>query len=221
MSIPKEWYTTRKNDDLLFEYSDYNDSNPDKALKSPHDKRITNICRELHIDIKRYYDFIVDYMNFGHPWVLITPHYEYFEHFHAEDEYRYKANIELDYGEGKQKDLSNTPRKAYIQFYKDTTPNQLIEFIKSNTTKIIEIQKNLPNYPHRKKYEHFKRDLQVYLLYLLGNNPTEIPSILIKNNVPDEDTKEMVTLEEEYAIADPHVHVIIKEMEQRISEIFP
>lgn len=186
LNVPKDWYKTGKHEDRYAEYVEYCESNPDKELKQPHDKRITDICDELNINAKRYYDFIVDYMYYAHPWVLITPHYEYFEHYHAEDEYRYKATIEPSYYESPKKSLGQIPKTVSIHIYSNTTKNGLKNFIVGNWDKIKEMQQYLDPYPHRKKYGKFKRDIYIYLLHLKGYSTLRIDEELIKNDPSNE-----------------------------------
>ncbi len=216
LKIPEEWHTYKKNARLHEEYQNYNKTYPNEALIIPHDKRIIKICNNFGINIKRYYDFIVNYLYFGCAYVIIPKHFEYFEYFFAKDEYRYKTTFELDYGEDKEQKLSETPLKGYIQFYKDTTPNQMISFIKANLPEIKKIQKHLPLYPHHKKYESFKRDLQVYILYLLGEKPMDIPDIMSKNISKKASKKDV----NEANIEEAQVYAIIKDFGNRIKNIF-
>lgn len=208
LNVPKDWYTTRKHEDNYAEYLEYCESNPDKELKQPHDKRITDICDKLNINVKRYYDFIVDYMYYSHPWVLITPHYEYFEHYHADDEYRYKATIEPNYYEPRKRSLGQQPKTASIHIYNNTTKNGMKNFIDANWDKIKEMQQYLDPYPHKKKYGKFKRDIFIYLLHLKGNKTFQIDEALIAMDVNNE-------------LLNEDIRQIIVDLEKQIGALLP
>src|SRR5258708_4789046 len=60
LKVPHEWYTSKKQEDWIEEYDNYNKNHPDEALITPHDPRIIEICSDFRINVKRYYDFIVD-----------------------------------------------------------------------------------------------------------------------------------------------------------------
>lgn len=186
-NIPEHWHTPKNNINYFDEYTLYLESNKE-APTDNFDPTVLKICNEFNIDAKKYSEFVSNYLFFGNTQVLKPPHLEWFEHFYATDEYRNKASIELDYGEGKEENITETPQKAYIRIYKDTSKTGLISFIEKNWIKISKIQKELEPYPHTKRYGKFKRDIQVYIYHLLGNKTPAILDKLADNSEYIEET---------------------------------
>ena len=171
--IPPAWHTTDKNSNLYEDYLEYLNIHPE-APRHPYDKPITDLCIKVGVDIKKHSDFILGYLYYGYTLPLKPEHVDWYQPFYSTDEYRYKANIELDYGDSTEEKEKMEIKKGYIRFYNDTTPNQLVRFIKDNWQTIAKVQAQLKPYQHTKKHSQPKRDIFVYLLHLLGNKSPEI-----------------------------------------------
>jgi len=185
--VPEHWHTPKNNKNYFDEYVHYLELNKNTPT-DVFDPVIIKICNEFNIDKKKYSEFISNYLLFGTAQVLKPPHLEWFEHFYATDEYRNKASIELDYGEGKAENLTENPQAAYIRIYKDTSKTGLISFIEKNWLAISHIQKQLNSYPHTKRYGKFQRDIQIYIYHLLGNKTPVILDKLAEKSIYIEET---------------------------------
>jgi len=211
--VPTKWHTPKHSDDLYDEYLDYHDKIK-TAPTNVYDPAITHICDSFGLDRKKYREFILDYMYYGNVWVYAPPHYKWFEHFYMKDEYRHRARFEIDYGEGKEEKLTDQPQKASIRIYQDTSKTGLIEFIENNWLEISKIQKELPEYPHSKRYGRFKRDIQIYILHLLGKNTNEIAKIL-DENIPEDIANKA------YYVDGSAIRQTAVDIEKRIADLFP
>jgi len=186
-NVPEHWHTPKNNTNFYEEYVNYLQSHK-TAPTGTFDPVVIKICDDFHIERKKYSEFISNYLLFGTAQVLKPPHLEWFEHFYATDEYRNKASIELDYGEGKAENLTENPQAAYIRIYKDTSKTGLISFIEKNWLAISHIQKQLNSYPHTKRYGKFQRDIQIYIYHLLGNKTPVILDKLAEKSIYIEET---------------------------------
>lgn len=127
-------------------------------------KEIRDICLLCKVNPQVIGDFVYGYLYFGD----VVPMKPYDDiSINAKDELRFKCKLEaltLDYNTIPREDRE----RGYIRFYKDTTIEGILNFIDANKDKIREIQKGLKYYPYTrtKRYINFKRDFQVYLLFL-------------------------------------------------------
>jgi len=203
-SIPKEWHTKEKLTDEDWErWEKWTLETKPTPPRSSYDEDIVTLCREVGINPMEYGEFIVGYLYFGQ--IMFTWPMGF--NIQTADEYRYRAKLEADYGNGLYDISTNTPQKGYIRFYKDTTQNQLISFIKNNWKDIQSIQQDLLPYPHPKKYSVFKRDILIYLHHLFGNKaPT------IANEVAS------ISDNEGYAVDDVEVRQIISFLDRKLKK---
>lgn len=171
-NIPREWYSKGKFQNIRMDNEKilrWLSKNP----SIPSDMEMYEISEQCKIDTRKYWAFIQNYLCSGR--VISLMPYSYV----AKNEFKYKAHIELDFGENDEDFGVNPEKKIYLKkasvvFYKDTTINQLVEFIKENRKEISDIQRKLSTYSHPQKYGYFKREIFIYLLYLLGEKPAEI-----------------------------------------------
>ncbi len=205
--IPKTWYTTEKQNDLYAEYLKHCKAHPD-APTMPYDEPIVNLCKRIGVDVKKYSDFVLGYLYYGYVLPLKPDQVDWYQPLFTKDEHRYKANIELDYGDSTEEKEEMEIKKGYIRFYGDTTPNQLTRFIKDNWRGIQAIQSQLKPYQHTKKHSQFRRDILIYLFHLFGNKSPEIMD-------------KIVTDELNYPLDYVEVRQIISDLKNRINKILP
>lgn len=218
--VPEKWHSARKREDSIYEeWWEFIENKKPTPPFTIMDREIIEICKKYKVNHKRYGNFVIEYLYFGDA----TPIRDYYYlNFNARGEYRYKARIELDFGEGMYDVPTNTPQKGYIRFFKDTTKNRLIKFIKENWDNIKQIQSNLQPYPHSRKFGSFKRDIQIYLIHLLGKKPDEIIEQVKKENIPNYETLDMYELEKlekPYDLGENAVYELIKDIDKRIRSI--
>lgn len=211
--IPVSFYTTGVDYKVWVEWCKKNNVNPDMDW---YTEDIVNICRDFNIHPNRYAFFVYFHLFFGH----VLPQETDLGHsnVYSKKEFNYRARLETDRTMlDSHKVLVN---RGYIRFFKDTTKNQLINFINENWDSIKDIQERLLPYPHPKKFGRFKRDIQVYILHLLGRTASEIAETIYKENVPeDADDKTIKEAEVIYSIEQTAVFKIIEDMEMRIRQI--
>lgn len=216
-NIPKKFYESGKNDDKLsneqLKWIDEQTTNPPFICDHEDIIKLCNLCG---VDSERYGQFVINYLYFGK--VTPIPFYTGYSWI-AIDEFKYKARIEtvykfVDKGFGNNRHTEAYIDNGHIRFYKDTTINQLIKFIKANKKDIRDIQTRMTKYPHSKKYGRFKRDIQIYILHLLGQNSEKIAQTIQDENIPAD-----VTNQDKYKIYEPEetaVRQIISDIESKI-----
>ncbi|GEM_PF-2294403 len=169
----------------ILDYDGYTVKIKDKLLKKDIPQHeIRNICEACNVDFSTYLQCIENYIYANH--IEPLPLIDGFDNYGAfKNEYKYKSRVEV-FGRKYQSPSGdrNTVR-AYIQFYSDTTPNQIKNFIDDNASTIKGLQPLLSSYPHSKRYGSFKRDIQIYLLHLLGYKAPEIDEKIIEQNPDD------------------------------------
>ena len=154
------------------------EKHPD-APQGGFDSRIQDLCNKYQLDPIRYADFVDGYLYYweAHPFLPlnISPM--------LENEAKYKSKLEFIYENG------NDPKAGYIRFYKDTTPNQLIQFVKANSQVIRQWQKSLTKYPHQKSHHMgtFVEHIRIFLLYIKGHTDREINKIIRQETKMDID----------------------------------
>lgn len=187
------------------------------------DERIYTLCKRCHVNPKIYGAFVITYLYYRDPrpyrMEKLSP-FSQDPHFRAVDEFRYKSRIELDHGMPREEEYTDNTQRLSIRIFKDTTKGRLIEFIEENWKDIQELQKDLLPYPHRKKYEKFERDIQVYILYLLGNSASDIANIMQRENIPDElDDVTSIELEKDYLLEMSRISEIVSDVAKSIKSI--
>lgn len=218
--VPTKWFTTGKLDNpYINELTELYENAPDTILNEYSDE-ISDICRNCGIDPKKYNFFVFRYFYLANVKIIVGA--IDFPTMPSE-EFKYKCRIELISGDklfAAKSVLKEKGTKAYIRFYKDTTINQLIEFIKSNKYLIRLIQNEIQHgpqpYPHTKSYGMFKRDLQVYLLHLLGNKAPDIAGQIATENIPQDENVDTKKLEEIYFLEESAIRQIIKDIKTRV-----
>lgn len=215
--IPIYCYTTRKDDDLYDEYLALHKKYKD-APEYPMHPYIKQLCDEFGFDIKKHGEFIIDYLYHGHIRPIAPLYYPWLEHHYTGSEYKYKADLIADHG-GENKNVSEKPYAGYLRFYKDTTKNKLIKFIEENWDKIAKVQEELMEYPHHKHYGRFKRDIQVYILHLLGFTAPQIADRIVEDNVIQDENREPTTLDDLYYIEDTTIRQIIVDVGSKINAL--
>lgn len=192
---------------------------------SSYDKRICNLCLACNVHPKIYGEFVLEYLYVGFDIPVTSASlksaklFDLSLHQPLKDEFRYKTRVELDYGEERDDNYTDEPQKVSIQIFKDTSKTGLIKFIETNWLGIQKTQRCLQAYPHTKKFEFFKRDMQVYLLHLLGKKPSEIASNLAKENIPDKEGEEFKRLEKIYSLDEERIYKITEDFDARIASI--
>lgn len=212
-SIPEEWHTKEKLTDKDWNYWEkWVEETEPTPPRTAYDEEIHLLCQEVGIDPIEYGEFVVGYLYFGDVNIIRSMGFN----IQTDDEYRYKAKLETEHGLGLYDIPAITPQKGYIRFYKDTTKNQLIKFIEERWEYIERLKKDLPKYPHTKKYGRFKRDVQIYILHLLGQNTPSILDELTKS-IKDID-RELTEEENSYFLDEPSVRQVIKDIDDRIKQ---
>lgn len=218
--VPNKWFTTGKLDNLYNdELVELLENSPDTTLNE-YSNEFSEICVKCGVTPKKYNYFVYGYFYLADVKIDV----EALDFPIISDDYKYKCGIEVVSGDKlsftDKPALKDTSPKAYIRFYKDTTINQLIEFIKSNKDLIRFIQKRLAGgpqtYPHTKSYGRFKRDLQVYLLHLLGNKAPIIAEQIVKENIPEGENIDIKELEKIYSLENDAIRQIIKDIKTRV-----
>lgn len=187
LKVPEELYSDNKSRDSFktwIEWTYTKKTHPPTIESSG--KELLTICKEFHLDAKKYDLTIMCYLYFND---IMLPDEErndwnWRDFLVSNEDYRFKANFEIDYFNDKGIETT-APQRAYIRFFEDTTPKQLKNFIDKNKDKIKYFQKGLKAYPHESKYSMFRRELLVYLLYLKGNTPLQISSDFAQKNISD------------------------------------
>jgi hypothetical protein len=189
------------------EWERWEKKNYKTAPTNIYSKEILNLCAEFGLSPpNRYAFFVYHYLFFNQ----IFPSETDLGHgsVYSKKEYRYRARLETNaYKTFPQPNV--TIREGYIRFFKDTTPNQLINFIKENWRQLKMIQGSLPLYPHPKKYSRFKRDILVYIHHLLGLTAPEIANAIA---TIDEES------EEGYDLNDVEVRQIISYIDKKMTK---
>jgi len=148
------------------------DDHPE-APQNWYDDRITRLCLKYSLNPIRYASFVNGYLYYSecHPFTPIDIPSPILE-----NEAKYKSRFEFIYGN------SNSPQAGYIRFYKDTTINQIVQFVKANKNIVKKTQQTLSKYPHQ--YSHhmgtFPDQLRIFLLYIQGHTDKEINEIMAK-----------------------------------------
>ena len=179
---------------------------------SHNSKEIRDICLLCRVNPQVMGDFVFGYLYFGD----VAPMKPYNDvSIDAKDEVRFNCKLEaltMDYRTIPREDRE----RGYIRFYKDTSRKGLENFIDANIDKIRQIQKGLKPYPYTrtKRYKYFKRDIQVYILNLLGNKKANILKELYDGNIPIDNTD--ANLDEIYQIDDTKVYEIIEDIEEHL-----
>lgn len=203
--------------------SDYIDwakhQNPSPPYKNT-DAKIYDLCADCRVDFKKYGTFIINYLYYG----FVTPSgksripFNLNPYFAPKEEYRYKSRIELDYGIGKPDGYKSKLHKANIRIFGNTSQKNLINFIKVNWSYIVKLQKELEPYPHISKYDNIKREVQVYIFYLLGETATGNADRLSKENIPGNLPPEITEeLEKEYNLYEDNINKIVKKIKLHIN----
>jgi hypothetical protein len=156
--------------------------------------------------VKLYSEFVLEYLYFrsvqiSKPSTDVKRTFNY--------EHKYKVKIDVDYGDylyEEELKYNGEPKKLLIEVFKDTTKNRLINFIEENWHEIEEYKKYLKAYPHTKLYGTFKRDVQVFILSLLGHKASEIGDILIQEN------------HEDFSLSSNDIYQIINDFKLRIKQ---
>jgi hypothetical protein len=165
-------FTPPLTDDKSEFITNWINEHPD-APQNWYDDRIGDLCLRYSLDPIRFASFVEGYLYYRecHPFVPIdvaTPI--------LENEARYKSKFEFIYGN------SNSPKAGYVRFYKDTTINQIVQFVRANKNIIKRTQQTLSEYPHQ--YSHhmgtFPDQLRIFLLYIQGHTDREINEIMEK-----------------------------------------
>lgn len=137
------------------------------APQYSNDMRLVNLCIKYRLDPIRYSEFVYGYLYYGSIETFLP-----FKNntTQVSNEARFKTKIECVY-EG-----TNNPKAGYIRFYKDTTINQIKEFVDTNGTIIKKIQASLPEcpLPHSHHMGTFALHMRIFLLYLNGKTDREI-----------------------------------------------
>lgn len=199
------------------------------AMKSssnpPHwdyDSRVYSLCKKCHVNPRMFGNFVLEYLYKGRTEPVLENWFfaPWFLHHSVEDEYRFKSRVEVDYGEERPDEYTDDPQKVFLQVFKDTSKTGLINFIEKNWEKRIKpLQQSLKPYPHSRKFEHFKRDIQIFILSLLDNKPNEIAGIIGKENIPEEESEERTRLEDLYALDEDRIYDIIDNFRDHITSI--
>lgn len=194
-------------------------TNPPQLL---YDKRVVKLCNDCNVDPLIYSNFVLDYLYYEEliPITANNLHLilgiDQSQHLTAKNEFRYKSRIVKDHGDMPTSEYTDEPQNLFIQIFNGTSQNGLINFITENWPIIKRFQKHLKPYPHAKKFEFFKRDVQIYLLHLLSCKPKEIAQIILDENVPDDEGEERDKLEESYSLDEDRIYQIIEDMDKKM-----
>lgn len=177
------------------------------------DKKIIALCKACHLNPRIYGSFIIDYLYYGEILPFRSESQSPFSNesvFIANDEFRYKSRVEVDYGMPRQDEYTGNPQKLYIRLFNNTSKKGLIKFIEANWKQISSVKKQLNLYPQKTKFKYFKRDIEIYLLFLTGNKVNKIADTIQDENVPAGVTPEkQFELEEKYALDEKRIYNII------------
>jgi hypothetical protein len=218
-SIPESWYSTGDRKQVRLEWLEWHDSAfyQGKEVPTEESEEIVDICKSCSVDPQMYGYFVSTYFYYGE----INPDISDFT-LPSAGEFKFKARLEHASGDELKHLAEKQDSIAFIRFYEDTTINQLHEFIEINKEVIKFIQKSLADspgkFPHSKIYGRFKRDLEIYLLHLMGNKTAQIAETL-KLNIPDNaDGKKLTELENLYELEDAHIRQIIKDLGKHVKQ---
>jgi len=195
--LPEDFYTTPRDDDP--KYEEWLNGHSDKVPVDPWDKRIAKVCQKYQLNPDKYGEFVLNYLYFGE--VLPVGELVTLENDLSIDEPKYKARISL------HKDKEDLPEGAYIRLYKDTTKNQLHEYIEKNWQIISFLQLLLTAFPtgRNRKAWLFRRDLVIYLHHSLGKEAPQIIDEIMKDFLTDENYDQD---EEKYNLNDSNIRKI-------------
>lgn len=210
LKVPTSWFDNNKNKDNYNEWLKWsNKFVGNKPRQWLVDDFVRELCKNYKLSHKRYGEFIESYTLFNsmYPGKPIM-----FQNILAKDEFRYKARIEADYGEGA------SPRGGYIRFFKNTSINKLKKFIESNKEIIDEIKEHISDYPHKRirKPDIFKRDLEVYILHLIGYDSTKIAEEILGEYESKYSEEPPIQEKEIYALDNNNINQIIGEIKREI-----
>lgn len=187
------------------------------------DDKVYALCKACHVNPKIYGSFVIDYLYLGDVLPFRPENnnpFSFDPHFNAQEEFRYRSRIELDYGMPREDEYTEEPQKAYIRIFGNTSQKNLINFVKKNWKDIAMIKKNLKPYPHGKKFKKIKRDIQIYLLYLLDKKVDHIAEVIYDENIPEDVTSVVQEkLEKDYDLENNRVYEIIEDIENHIKNI--
>lgn len=208
-NIPSDFYTNYQaaNDD---KHEEWLNKNSNKVPTDPWDKEIKKLCVDHNLDPNRYGEFILNYLYFG--GVLPISEFVTLENTLTTDEPKYKTRLIVKF-----KDNRDLPEGVYIRIYKDTTINQIHEYINKNQRLIGFLRKLIDPFPkiRNRKIPLFKRDLEVFLLHSMGKHTKEIASLLDKEyNFLTDAEREKFYLEE------PNIRKIASDMYKSIVSSF-
>ncbi len=200
--IVKKFNESEDIGDIWFKWHEQNRKEP----FVPGSDSLTKFCFKNNINLQRYGLFISNYIYFASVKPIVPPLHNSPKSLKA---YRRKARLEI-----MPKGSISGATRTYIRFYKDTTKPKLISFIEDNWNEIELIKSASTTYPQIRKFENFKRDIQIYILHLLGNNAPQIGEVIYNENVSDPD--EQNDLVKEYSLDEPFIRQIIKNIKKQI-----
>ena len=201
--IPRDFYTSGrvKNDEY---YEEWLNQQADSVPVDPWHKEIADLCQKHNLNPDRYGEFVLNYLYFSE----VTPVGELvtLENTLSTDEPKYKSRIICKY-----KDKAELPEGLYIQLYKDTTINQLHEYINKNQRIIWFLQKlTLPYSKIRnRKWWMVKRDIEIFLYHETGMNAPKIREKIAGDFLTEEDT---VYDQNKYILDDSTVRTIVSDI---------
>ena len=205
--VPTDFYKYPRNKDD--KYENWLNDHADQVPVDPWDKRLAEVCQKHQLNPDKYGEFILNYLFFGEVFPvgeLVT-----LENELSVDEPRYKARISI------HKDKDPQPEGAYIRLYKDTTKNQLHEYIEKNWQIISFLQQFLTPFPatRNRKAWLFKRDLVIYLYHSLGKNTPEILDEIDRLFISDQSNSEKI---DRYTPADSNIRKIASDFHKDIQQ---
>ncbi len=209
--IPKRFYTNPSNDKTWNKILNWVESQTSTPPYYQDDPIFISLSQKYNFELRIYWDFLIGLIYEND--ILPQSHFS-LNHRKSSEEHRFKARLEIIDRHNRELIINEKEPIGYIRIYKDTSINQLHNFIDENKEAINSIKRELENYPQVSNNGSFKRDLLIFLYSIQNYSSTEIADKITEDL--EKDKLKLKLSEDEIVLEENNVRQIIRNIKKQI-----